>query len=180
MICGKRIPVRRLAGDDVALLQEVQAFLAFEAWLLDHEEFDDWLTLLDPKIRYFAPVRSSVQRASAEPFDQPGHGAHFDETIQTLTMRVRRLATGQAWTEDPRSRVRRFVSHAVLLERSDDMLVIGSNVLIHREGANERVQLISAYREDRIARVHDGGHLKLNARTILIDHLVPAPLSLLI
>jgi 3-phenylpropionate/cinnamic acid dioxygenase small subunit len=179
MSAADRMPASKLTAADMLLLQEVQYFLAREAWLLDHEEFEQWLALLDPQIRYFAPVRSSVRRASAEIFDEEGQIAHFDDTIQTLSLRVKRLETGQAWAEDPLSRVRRFVSNTVLLGREGDELVIGSNVLIHREGADERPRMLFAYREDRLLRRQDGD-LSITARTIWIDHLTVRPLTLFI
>jgi 3-phenylpropionate/cinnamic acid dioxygenase small subunit len=174
----RAVPPSKIDEAGESLVREAQYFLAREAWLLDHEEFDRWLELLDPRIRYFAPVRSSVRRDSTEPSDVAGHLAHFDDTIQTLTMRVARLKTGQAWSEDPRSRIRRFLSAVVLLGRDGDDPIIGSNILIHREGADQQSHSFSAYREDRFCR-NSEQTLSLKERTIWIDHLAPRPLTLL-
>jgi 3-phenylpropionate/cinnamic acid dioxygenase small subunit len=172
------LPAVQLADADRPLLQEAEYFLTREAWLLDHDEFDQWLALLDPEIRYFAPVRSSVRRDAEEPFSAEGHLAHFDDTLPTLTMRVKRFRTGQAWSEDPRSRIRRFLANVVLLGKEGDSLTVGSNILIHREGADERPRTFSAYRQDQLVRKADNG-LSLKRRDILIDHLSPHTLTLI-
>lgn len=177
MTVGTMLPLPRLSAGEIEMLRDVEYFLSREAWLLDHDKLEDWLTLLDPDIRYFAPVRSSVHRSDTEPSEASGHVAHFDDTIETLTMRVKRLRTGQAWSEDPRSRVRRFVSNVVLLSMSETAVFVGSNILIHREGADEPAYKLSAYRQDQLALI-DGG-LRLKERLIMIDHVVVPPLSLL-
>jgi 3-phenylpropionate/cinnamic acid dioxygenase small subunit len=175
MSAAELSPVETLSADDLSLSQAVGHFLTREAWLLDHERYDAWLDLFDPDVRYYAPVRASVNRTSNEGSGE-GRLSHFDETIQTLTMRAKRLATGQAWAEDPRSRIRRFVSSPVLLAQDGDELTVGSNILIHREAFDERPHQLSAYREDRLRRNAEG-NLRIKARTIWIDHLTLRPLT---
>jgi biphenyl 2,3-dioxygenase subunit beta len=175
MSAAELSPAETPTVDDLSLSQEVGHFLTREAWLLDHERYDAWLDLFDPEVRYYAPVRASVNRTSSEESGE-GHLSHFDETIQTLTMRAKRLATGQAWAEDPRSRIRRFVSNPVLLAHDGAELTVGSNILVHREASDERPHLISAYREDRLRRRAEGG-LRIKTRTIWIDHLTLRPLT---
>jgi biphenyl 2,3-dioxygenase beta subunit len=173
------MPRTRLATADWEMLREVEHFLVREAWLLDHDHLEQWLALLSPGIRYFAPVRGNVARRVDEGFGTPGRAAHFDDTIDSLTLRVRRLRTGRAWAEDPASRVRRFVSNVLLLESGEASVAVGSNLMIHREGVTGPARSLVAYREDWLERTDDGC-LRIAARTIHLDHLAVPPLSLLL
>jgi 3-phenylpropionate/cinnamic acid dioxygenase small subunit len=155
-------------------LQKGSYFLMKEAWLLDHARYDDWIEMLSPEIRYFAPVRTNANFGEDEGLADEARLAHFDETFDTLTLRVRRLQTGRAWSEEPVSRKRRFVSNVVLLEQQESLLTLGSNILIHREDAMQHLTHVSAYRQDRLKLSGDGGFCLLE-RQITLDHLaVPA------
>ena len=55
------------------------------------------------------PVRVTTPRGAGSSA-QPGMG-HFDEDMYALRKRVQRLATDHAWTEDPPSRTRHFVTN---------------------------------------------------------------------
>jgi 3-phenylpropionate/cinnamic acid dioxygenase small subunit len=173
------LPAESLSETDRRELSDVQYFFYREAWLLDHDKLEAWLALLDPGIRYFAPVRSSVNRNDVEGSDAIGYAAHFDDTFGTLSMRVARLRTGKAWAEDPLSRIRRFVSGIVLLGREGESIIVGSNILVHREGADGISHALSAYREDRLMRTPEGS-FRLAGRIIWIDHLVVPPLSIIL
>ena len=172
------VPSQNLSSDDWRAQREAERFLVREAWLLDHDKLEAWLDLLSPNIRYFAPVRSNATRGIDEGTGSLGRLAHFDDTINSLTLRVKRLRTGRAWSEEPASRTRRFVTNMILIGRDSEMLVVGSNILIHREGANEEARLLSAYREDRLETAEATGFI-LRERIVHIDHLAVPPLTLL-
>ena len=94
-------------GDPVH--QAAHQFLVEEAALLDAADYAGWLTLLCEDIRYLMPVRVTTARGAG--FDSLAGMAHFDENMYALRKRVERLATDHAWTEDPPSRTRHFVSN---------------------------------------------------------------------
>jgi PAH dioxygenase small subunit len=138
----------------------VQDFLWHEAELLDDRRFEDWLALFTDDVRYTAPV--SVTRKTPNPtvVDEIGF---FDETIQSLTLRVKRLLTDVAWAEDPPSHTRRFVTNIrVRPTENDDELAVRSALLLYRSRSDlgafdlivgERQDLLRVVeREFRIAR----------------------------
>ena len=84
-------------------------FLVEEAALLDAADYAGWLDLLTEDIRYVMPVRVTTARGAG--FDSLADMDHFDEDMYSLRKRVQRLATDHAWTEDPPSRTRHFVTN---------------------------------------------------------------------
>ncbi len=116
------------------------------------------------------PVR--VTTAAAAGYDSAPHMAHFDENKYSLSRRVARFLTEHAWTEDPPSRVRHYVTN-VRTFRTDDPeeLVVDSALLLYRSRGDVReAATISAGREDLLRRNGDGWQLA--RRTILVDDSV--------
>ena len=97
---------------EALLLQyEVEQFYYHEAALLDERRFDEWLDLLTPDIHYWMPIRRTVTIANADrEFTKPGDMAFFDDDKRLLEARVRKLASGYSWSEDPPSRTRHMIS----------------------------------------------------------------------
>ncbi|MGH8922410.1 MAG: 3-phenylpropionate/cinnamic acid dioxygenase subunit beta, partial [Actinomycetes bacterium] len=106
-VAGAR-PARRPRVDP-ALHADVSAWLAWEAELLDDRRYRDWLGLLDDDISYRMPVRVTTANGTHGPV--LGDMVHFAEDRYTLGLRVQRLEGHHAWTEDPPSRTRRFVTN---------------------------------------------------------------------
>ena len=88
--------------------QAAHQFLVEEAALLDAADYAGWLGLLCEDISYLMPVRVTTARGAG--FDTRPDMGHFDEDMYALRKRVQRLATDHAWTEDPPSRTRHFVT----------------------------------------------------------------------
>ena len=83
--------------------------LVDEAYLLDAQQYDEWLDLLTEDIHYVMPVR--VTTALGAGFDTSPGMAHFDENKYSLSRRVARFLTEHAWTEDPPSRLRHYITN---------------------------------------------------------------------
>jgi len=155
---------------DLTTFVEVQQWLTREAELLDRRDFRGWLALLAPEIRYRMPVPVTTERRSA------GHvplGAmdHFDEDFYSLEKRVSRLEGSHAWTEDPPSRTRRFVTNVRVTDQGDDEVEAGSYLLLYRSRGDVRpADLVSAERTDRLRRTGEGWSLL--ARNITVDDAV--------
>jgi len=148
--------------------QAAHQFLVEEAALLDAADYPGWLDLLCEDIRYLMPVRVTTARG-APASAQPGMG-HFDEDMYALRKRVQRLATDHAWTEDPPSRTRHFVTN-VRTFRHDDGLKVESALLMFRSrGDTREADLISAGRADLLRETPDG--LRLARREITVDEAV--------
>ncbi len=149
--------------------QAAEQFLVEEAHLLDTAQYEAWLDLLDPSIRYRMPVRvtavKAIQEADVQTMD------HFDEDLYSLRKRVARFQTAHAWTEDPQSRVRHHVSNVRTFAPDAESLVVQSAVLLYRSrGDRTPPSVLSAGRVDRLHSTADG--LRLAERLVEIDESV--------
>ena len=165
MTAGRPLPY----GDPAHLA--AHQFLVEEAALLDAADYAGWLELLCEDIRYVMPVRVTTARGAPA---SNGMG-HFDEDLYALRKRVQRLATDHAWTEDPPSRTRHFVTN-VRTFRPDTVLTTGdlrveSALLLFRSrGDTREADLLSAGRTDLLRATPDG--LRLARREITVDESV--------
>jgi len=153
---------------DVHEQHSVEQFLYDEAALLDRLLYRDWLSLLHADIRYRMPVRVSTARGRS---DQLATMDHFDEDLYGLTKRVERLETEQAWTEEPPSRPRRFVTNVRGFWRGDGDLTVFSSLLLFRSRGDMREpEWVSAGRQD-LLRSAGTGYL-IARRDISVDESV--------
>jgi phthalate 3,4-dioxygenase subunit beta len=147
-------------------------FLVEEAALLDAADYAGWLDLLCEDIRYVMPVRVTTARGAG--FDSLADMGHFDEDMYALRKRVQRLGTDHAWTEDPPSRTRHFVTNVrTFRDEGDDLRVfrVESALLLFRSrGDTREADLISAGRTDLLRATADG--LRLARREITVDESV--------
>jgi PAH dioxygenase small subunit len=149
---------------------EATDFLYEEAHLLETGQFEDWLLMLDEEIEYVAPVRRTRLRHEGSEFDPAMQ--HFEETIDTLKQRVRRIRTRYAFAEDPPSRTRRLVTNIRVHETavSNEYEVASSLLVLRNQGDDPTSHLIAALREDVLRRQPEG--MKLMRRTTLLDSSV--------
>jgi phthalate 3,4-dioxygenase beta subunit len=150
--------------------QEVHQFLVWEAELLDSRRYQDWLDLFTEDIVYRMPVR--VTKAHTLEGSILGSMDHFDEDMYSLRKRVQRFETEHAWTEDPPSRTRHFVSNVRVYPReSHGEYTVKSYVLLFRSrGDTHNADFLSAERTDVLQRSNDG--FKIASREILVDESV--------
>lgn len=149
---------------------EAHQFLVDESYVLDAQRYDEWLSLLTDDVQYNLPVRVTTARGAG--FDTSPGMSHFDEDKYSLSMRVARFATEHAWTEDPPSRIRHYITNVrTFPTESDSELFVQSAVLLFRSrGDNRDPYLVSALREDILRR--DAYALKLARRLVLVDESV--------
>jgi 3-phenylpropionate/cinnamic acid dioxygenase small subunit len=148
----------------------VQAFLFEEAALLDARLHHRWLELLTDDVTYRMPVRATMAkdiRASVL-----ADMDHFAEDRYSLEKRVSRFDTEHAWTEDPPSRTRRFVSNIRVFagETSDELRVVSYLLLFRSRGDIAPPDLLSCERHDVFRR--SDAVLRLAAREVLVDESV--------
>jgi 3-phenylpropionate/cinnamic acid dioxygenase small subunit len=93
----------------------------------------------------------------------------FDETIQSLTLRVKRLLTDVAWAEDPPSHTRRFVTNIrVRPTENDDELAVRSALLLYRSRSDlGAFDLIVGERQDLLRLVE--GEFRIARRRTVLD-----------
>ena len=145
-------------------------FLVDEAYLLDAQQYETWLDTLTDDIHYLMPVRVTTARGAG--FDTSPGIAHFDEDKYALSRRVARFATEHAWTEDPPSRLRHYITNVRTFTCEDDahLVVESAELLFRSRGDVNAAALVSCGRQDVLRRC--GDQLKLARRTILVDESV--------
>jgi biphenyl 2,3-dioxygenase beta subunit len=157
---------------DRALLQyEVEQFLYEEAALLDARRYRDWLGLIADDIHYWMPIRRTVTLSDLDlEFTKPGGMAYFDDDRALLEMRVKKLEAGSAWSEDPPSRSRHFVSNVRILKAEGDEITLDVCFHLRRTRLNSELTEWFGRREDVLRRVEGG--FRLARRHIFLDQTV--------
>ena len=117
-------------------------------------------------MRYRAPVVRVADRR-ADVVASEHELAYYDETMETMRLRARKLASTLAWTEYPPSRVRYFVQVLELAGSGDGLLDVTSNVLCYQTRRDDTEHLFFALRRDRLRR--QDGEWKVAARSVEID-----------
>lgn len=161
--------MRSLPFHDVRHL-EAHQFLVDEAYLLDAQDYEAWLDTLTEDIRYLMPVR--VTTALGAGFDTSPGMAHFDENFYALQRRVARFRTEHAWTEDPPSRLRHFITNVrtFAVDDPDELHVQSAELLFRSRGDVNEAALVSCGRDDVLRR--RDGRWRLAGRTITVDESV--------
>ncbi len=149
---------------------EVTTFLNEEAESLDRGDARNWLSFLAKDIRYRMPVRVTMAHSLAGSLSADMD--HFQEDWYSLTKRVERLETDHAWTEDPPSRTRRFVTNVQVWHDGPDALLAKSYLLLFRSRGDTRApEWLVAARTDRLRRVPEQ-RLEIVDRLVVVDEAV--------
>ena len=91
--------------------------------------------------------------------------------VRAWVARVERLEGGHAWTEDPPSRTRRFVTNVRAHVAGSGELDVDSYILLYRSRADDRpAEVLSAARRDRLRAAGHGWLLA--RREITVDDAV--------
>ena len=144
---------------DMPTAWAVQEFMYREALALDERRFRDWLAMLAHDIRYEVPVR--VAREGLADWELSPTSRIFDDTRETLEIRVRRLETDFAWAEQPPSRTRHYVTNVIVnaTEEPSEYLV-NSNCFIYRSrGDSPEPSFYSLLRKDLVRSTDEGWRL---------------------
>lgn len=165
------------ALDQLLLHREIEDFLHTEADLLDERRFKEWLELCSDDIRYWMPLVWNVpfSKADQEFSVEKQDSAWIDEDKVTLTQRVKQLATGLHWAEEPRSRVSHLVTNVRIVEVRPDLrapqeVVVRCRFLVYRNRLQDEVDIYVGKRQDTLRREGDGW--KICRREIYIDQNV--------
>ena len=150
---------------------EIEQFLYAEAAMIDGREYRAWLDLWTEDCSYWMPIRRTVTLSDLDlEFTKPGEMAYFDDDRAILEMRVKKLEAGSAWSEDPPSRSRHFVSNVRVLEAAGDEVTVEACFHLYRSRLNSEETSWYGRREDVLRRTADG--LRLARRHIFLDQTV--------
>ena len=151
---------------------QAEDFLYTEAEMLDDWRLMEWIDIITPDIDYRIPVRTTRESVDEARAFSPA-AFHMVEDHASLVARMKRLDTGVAFSESPRTRARRHVSNVRVGRAAGSEVEIRSNLLFYWS-RDELQKLVSAERRDTL-RIDDGRVL-LAKRTVLLDHTaLPLP-----
>ena len=160
--------VRLDIAERVQLQFEVEQFLYEEAALLDARRYRDWLALLADDIHYWMPIRRTVTLADIDrEFTKQGDMAFFDDDRELLEMRVKKLEAGSAWSEDPPSRSRHFVTNVRVTGIEGDEVTVDVCFHLHRTRLESEVDSWIGRRTDVLRR--QGASFRLVRRHLFLD-----------
>lgn len=149
-----------------SLYAEVLTLLYREADLLDSYRFAEWLGLMAADLTYTMPVRTSQFLTDGKGFD--AKATFFDDNLESLTTRVKRLETEFAWAETPPSRTRHFISNTILEPDDGGEVRARSHFMVTRTRSDNGYQMFTGERQDTLRRGGDGD-LLFARRLILPD-----------
>lgn len=102
----------------------VTEFLHREARLADEARYAEWLALWTDDGVYWVP-------ATTDPGADPEkHLSHIYDNRARIETRVTMLQTGQRYSQEPASRMRRLISNIEIEEATDGDLVASSNFIL--------------------------------------------------
>lgn len=154
------------------LMCEIQQVLYREARLLDAENYDEWVTLLTEDLHYHMPgIETRYRRDKTDQVGDLKRMAYYNDSLDDLNKRLRRLKTGTAWSEDPATRYVHLIGNVeVEYTANPQEYKVYSTFLAYR-CRNERDQdTLYGNREDIWRRTPEG--LKLAKRLIVLKQNV--------
>lgn len=166
------------------LIIELTQVLHREAQLLDDGRYEDWLALLDPQVRYAAPVPVDTLGEPGEP-GAAGSGAGprlwlFDDGLGQLELRVAKIRTGLSQTENPASRVVRLIGTVTVDPAAGpDEYLVRSAFILYRHRRQRQIEVIAGHRHDRWRSTPDGWRLASRQIHFAANVLPTKSLSLL-
>jgi 3-phenylpropionate/cinnamic acid dioxygenase small subunit len=155
------------------LRREIEDFYYREAELLDDRKLREWFDLLTDDVRYWMPIRHNPLERPENPaaeLAQPGDGFYFDDTKESLRIRVERVYARNAWAEMPPSRTRHLITNVRVREDDGKEIEARSNFLVYRSRMETDQDLFVGTREDRLRRIGNG--FMIARRTIILDQAV--------
>ncbi|HSK30290.1 MAG TPA: aromatic-ring-hydroxylating dioxygenase subunit beta [Candidatus Limnocylindria bacterium] len=160
---------------DSELRRQVEDFFYFEAELLDERKLREWLDLFTDDARYWMPIRHNTYERPAdttEELSKPGEGYYFDDSKETLRVRVERVYARNAWAEMPPSRTRHLITNVRIKKDDGNAVETRSNFLVYRTRMETDQDLFVGERQDVLRRVGDS--FRISRRTIILDQAVLA------
>ncbi|NDL60351.1 aromatic-ring-hydroxylating dioxygenase subunit beta [Phytoactinopolyspora mesophila] len=159
-----------VTGVDRETRESIREFLYLESLALDERRFRDWLEAFADDAHYEIPVR--VTREKLSEWELSPTSRIFDDTKETLDVRVKRLETDFAWSEQPPSRTRHFITNIIVqpTEKADEYLALSSCLVYRSRGEEITPSLFSAQRRDLLRR--DGDSWLIVHRWAALDQAV--------
>lgn len=166
------------------LQHEIEQWYYREARMLDGRQYQKWLGLCAPEIRYIVPGRSNplVDNARRGHEDMisiehelEGHDSDGlpirNETLPYLMLRVERSFKANAWAENPPARTRRIVGNVEITGTQGNEISVVSAFHLHWARPGSASFLYAGQRRDVLQRAEEGapGDLRILRREVVLD-----------
>lgn len=158
----------------------VEQFYYREARLLDGRQYQSWLALCDPSIRYVMPARTNPLVDNAERGNESMISVEREldgieslgtpirnETHAYLMLRVERSFKPNAWAENPPARTRRIVGNIEILGVEEDRLAVTSAFHLYYSRPGSANFMYAGQRRDVLLRTSEG--FRILDRMIVMD-----------
>ena len=155
------------------LRQQVEEFFYLEAELLDERRLRQWLELFTDDARYCLPIRYNPLDRSEELTEELSRfdeAYYFNDTKESLRIRVERLYSKQAWAEMPPSRTRRLIANVRVKNDDGAEVEVHCNFIVYRTRMEKDEDMFVGTRHDVLRRVN--GEFRIARRTIILDQAV--------
>jgi ethylbenzene dioxygenase beta subunit len=154
-----------------SVLADVSQALIQEARLLDTGQYRRWYDWLCDDLIYWVPARENRYRRDRRPEIFPGCASLFDDDKCDIDLRLKRLESGMAWTEDPTTRAIMQVTNIEAFETDDASLIeVHSCFALYRNRAESDDSLLMGRRADLMHRA--AGNLRLYGRLVRLSQSV--------
>ena len=159
-----------LARIEERIESDCARFMWREAELLDRRQFEDWLLLLDDRIDYRIPVRTTRLAQDGSGFSTVAF--FMKEDRATLSMRVKKLKSVYAWAENPPTRTRRLLGNVrVECAAAEEEYAVTSNFAVYCFRGDDHIPIVlTGERQDIVT--HFGEDWRLKKRLVLLDTTV--------
>ena len=166
------------------LQHEIEQWYYREARLLDGREYQKWLALCAPEIRYLVPGRGNplvdnglrgteaMISVDRELEDRDGDRLPIrDETLPYLMVRVERAFKPNSWSENPPARTRRLVGNVEVTGNEAETYSVLSAFHLHWTRPGSATFLYAGQRRDLLTRAEGAayGDLRLLRREVILD-----------
>jgi 3-phenylpropionate/cinnamic acid dioxygenase small subunit len=155
------------------LRQRTEDFLYLEAELLDDRRLREWLDLFTDDARYWMPIRyNPLERPEDlnQELSKSNEAYYFNDTKESLRIRVERLYSKQAWAEMPPSRTRRLIANVRVKNDDGSQIEVQSNFIAYRTRMERDEDIFVGTRRDLLRRVN--GAFQIARRMIVLDQAV--------
>jgi ethylbenzene dioxygenase beta subunit len=157
---------------NLELIKTVEHALYREARLLDQERYHEWVAMLTDDVHYHMPgIETRYRRDKTDQVHDLTRMAYYNDNLEDLKKRLRRLETGTAWSEDPATRYTHLITNIEVIptEKEDEVLVY-SNFLAYRNRNEKDQDTLIGNREDIWRKTSEG--YKLAKRLIILKQNV--------
>jgi len=159
----------------------LERFYFHEARLLDNRQYQQWLAMIDPEIKYIMPSRTNLlvnnrERGSEDMIsvERELEGADSmgcpirEESYVHLMVRVERAFKVNSWSENPPARTRRIVGNIELMGREGDKWSVLSNFHLFYARPGGDNFMYSGQRRDSLMKSEEG--FRIARREVVMDY----------